>query len=165
MAPNSIWLVSSYESLSSGHIDSDTEVMWGCSKKATIYKPRTVALGETKTQHLISDFQLQDRWENETLLFEPPRPLLAVVMAALANYYTNISQLGSCVSSQTVNKYPFHGLFSQCFFHISFCALGYDVVFMISLFKMSPKSSWSAIWCSKAQKAVVMCLMEKIQVR
>ena len=39
-------------------------VMWGCSKKAAIYKPRWEALGETKPAVILTlNFQLPEKWE------------------------------------------------------------------------------------------------------
>ena len=138
-----------------------TEIMWGCSKKVTIYKPSAVALGETKPANtLISDFQLQDHEKMKLCCLS--RPVFACCCyGGPSKLLHKHSQLGSCVSSQTVNKSPFHGLFSHVFFTF-FCALGYDFVLMISLFKMSPKSSAKVLsdvpkhrklwWCALQRK-------------
>lgn len=107
-------------------------------------------------QHLDLDFQLRTvrKWNSVVWATQ----FLLVVLRWPCKLLHKHSQLGSCVSSQTVNKCP-HGLFSHVFFTFS-CALGYDFLLMISLFKISPKSSakvlsevpkhrklwWCALW-------------------
>lgn len=61
----------------------------------------------------------------------------------------------SCFSSHTVNKCPFHDLFSVTFS---------SFLLMMLFFKMTPKHSAQALSRIPKHKKAVMCLKEKIHV-
>ena len=120
-----------YKKGSLGHRETQGKITWGHEKKVAIYKPRRGALADTKPANtLTSDFLLQN---HKKMSLNHPVFACCCCYSGPSKPLHKLFQLGSCVSSHTVNKCPFHGLLTATFFTFLcfwwwFCAYDFTVL-------------------------------------